>query len=299
MAFSIDWTTSPPTITVPQSDLVLLSGTLYEHDTQSFWEEIKALEASEEGIVFDDLQFRSPPVTVAGTIFAPVVALSGRAKVRYEDPASFYSVRLVGTNNDIWSEGDGVFIPHSNVAVAPTNSAGLVIAETGTSGLTPAESQALLDIADDVAAARAEVFALSNTNASLVVEVGDLGDTMDTVESLVYALNNNAASLTSEVSDLGDDITGLETIIYTLSNNNASLTVEISNLSANVAGTNTDLSLLRMILQNRKETDPVSGVLTIYADDDVTPLFTAAIFENVAGTVPYKGQGLERQNRLT
>jgi len=140
LAFTIDWTTAPPTITVPQSDLSVVSGTLYEHDTDAFWDEIKALEASEEGIVFDDLQTRAPAVTVAGTTFAPFFTITGRSQLQYEDTASFYTVRLAGTNNDIWDEGGGAYLPHANVMVSPTNSAGLQLVSTGVSGLTAAES---------------------------------------------------------------------------------------------------------------------------------------------------------------
>jgi hypothetical protein len=60
----------------------------------------------------------------------------------------------------------------------------------------------------------------------------------------------------------------------------------------------TDTSLTRKILVNRLETDPVSGVLTIY-DDDNTPLGTAQLFEDVSGSQTYRGSGAERRNKLS
>ena len=150
MAATIDWTgasATPPykaRITIPQADMVLQSGTLYTYDTDAFWEELKAAEASEDGIVFPDLQQRAEAQTVAGTTFAPF--LRSLAEIQMENTGTFYSVRLEGTNNDLWDEEGGVFIPHAFVGVIPTNSAGLVIAETGTSGLTPAESATLSGI---------------------------------------------------------------------------------------------------------------------------------------------------------
>ncbi len=129
------------------------------------------------------------------------------------------------------------------------------------------------------------------------MEVSDLGTTVSSVDALVYALVNNTASLTTEVTGLSGNVAAMDTTVYALSNNNASLTIEISNLSSSVAATNTDLSLLRKILSNKKITDPNTGIITVYDDDD-SVLFTAAIYEDAAGTVAYKGQGLERQEKL-
>ena len=53
------------------------------------------------------------------------------------------------------------------------------------------------------------------------------------------------------------------------------------------------------ILRNRMVTDPVTGIMTIYDDDDVTPYLTAQLYENVAETQTYRGQGAEVRARLT
>jgi hypothetical protein len=58
-------------------------------------------------------------------------------------------------------------------------------------------------------------------------------------------------------------------------------------------------AIAEKLLKNKTITDPVTGIITVYDDDDSTPLFTANIFENVAGTQPYQGQGIDRRNRLT
>jgi hypothetical protein len=47
MAISINRLTS--VITIPQADCTLISGTLYELDTEAFRDALKVLEASEEG----------------------------------------------------------------------------------------------------------------------------------------------------------------------------------------------------------------------------------------------------------
>lgn len=59
------------------------------------------------------------------------------------------------------------------------------------------------------------------------------------------------------------------------------------------------LSDIRQILVNRRETNPATGVQTIYDDDDVTPLITGNIWEDVAASIAYRGQGVDRQDRLS
>lgn len=59
------------------------------------------------------------------------------------------------------------------------------------------------------------------------------------------------------------------------------------------------LAVAAAILRNRTITDPTTGIMTVYADDGITPLFAAQLYENAAGTQAYRGQGSERRERLT
>lgn len=54
-----------------------------------------------------------------------------------------------------------------------------------------------------------------------------------------------------------------------------------------------NMALLRKIMTNKLVTDPVTGFLTIYDDDDTTVLKQWDIFEDVAETQRYQGQGIE------
>lgn len=56
--------------------------------------------------------------------------------------------------------------------------------------------------------------------------------------------------------------------------------------------------LVARILRNKMVTDPVAGTLTVFDDDGTTPLLSASIFKDAAGTVPYNGTGAERRERL-
>ena len=58
--------------------------------------------------------------------------------------------------------------------------------------------------------------------------------------------------------------------------------------------------LMIKIGRNRRETNPDTGIQTIFDDDGVTPLISGPIFEDIDGTTPYSAtsDGIDRQNRL-
>lgn len=58
------------------------------------------------------------------------------------------------------------------------------------------------------------------------------------------------------------------------------------------------VEVMRKILQNRTVTNPAGGVMTVYEDDGTTPALTAQLYENVAQTQTYRGQGAEVRGRL-
>lgn len=59
------------------------------------------------------------------------------------------------------------------------------------------------------------------------------------------------------------------------------------------------LGLLMKMARNKVVTDPVAGTYTVYDDDGTTVLLTANLYEDVAGTIDYRGQGADRRERLT
>lgn len=146
MALSVNWATG--VITVPQADLTLVVGALYEHDTDAFWAEIKSIEASEEGIVFDDIQDHNSTYSIAGVTYAQKVEIIAPYSVQYENTGGNYSVRLTGSNNNLFDVENGILVPTPGVTIIGQNSAGLIV--TQESGLTAAESAALLAIDTNV-----------------------------------------------------------------------------------------------------------------------------------------------------
>lgn len=52
------------------------------------------------------------------------------------------------------------------------------------------------------------------------------------------------------------------------------------------------------LLRNRRETNPVTGIQTLYDDDGTTALLSGAIWEDVGATQAYQGDGIDRQDPL-
>jgi hypothetical protein len=60
----------------------------------------------------------------------------------------------------------------------------------------------------------------------------------------------------------------------------------------------TKVDLAQAILRNKTITDPNTGLMTVYDIDGATPLLTAALYQDAAGSTPYQGQGAERREML-
>ena len=139
MAITVDWGTK--IIHVPQSYLTHISGTLYELDTDQFRLDLKSLEDDEEGMPFPKTHIHNTTYTIAGVTYARAIQITNGYQVKFEDGQ--YTVKLVGSNNNIFD--DGVLV-RNQVGVIATNSAGLIVVIQG-SGIT---DQDKLDIADAV-----------------------------------------------------------------------------------------------------------------------------------------------------
>ena len=141
MALSID----PATliISIPKADLSLVSGTLYELDTNQFRKDVMALLDDEEYIWMPNAFTHNTEVTVAGVTFARTLEFINGYSVEFEDGS--YSVRLTGSNNNIFDVENGILVQNT-VQVIAQNSAGLQTVISG-SGVTAGDID---DIADAV-----------------------------------------------------------------------------------------------------------------------------------------------------
>lgn len=145
MAFSVDLNTF--IITIPQTDLSFVSGTLWELDTEAFRLELKDWEDSEEGMAYPDTHTHNTEVTVAGVTYARGIEVSAPYSITFEDTyPSLYAVRLVGSNNNIFDIENGI-LNQNSVQVIPGNAAGLIVHNIlSGSGLSDAQDEKLDDL---------------------------------------------------------------------------------------------------------------------------------------------------------
>jgi hypothetical protein len=59
-----------------------------------------------------------------------------------------------------------------------------------------------------------------------------------------------------------------------------------------------DLAQLVSFARDKLITDPVTGKITLYEADGMTVQLQGDLFEDAAGTQPYRGQGAERRDRM-
>lgn len=121
MTISIDEATQ--VITVEQADLTLITGTLYELDTNAYRLAVGALLDDERYIWMDPAFNHNSEVTVAGTTFARIIEQVNGYSLTFENLT--YSVRLAGSNNNLFDVENGI-LNQNSVQVISTNSAGLI-----------------------------------------------------------------------------------------------------------------------------------------------------------------------------
>jgi hypothetical protein len=137
MAISVNLATK--LITVPQSDLTSVSGTLYELDVDWFRLALKDFEDGEDGIVMPTTHNHNTVVVLSGVSYARAVEIINGYTVAFQDTGSPYTVRCVGANHNLAD----VFVPGtSEVSLIIGNSAGLIQVSSG-SGLSSGQATQL------------------------------------------------------------------------------------------------------------------------------------------------------------
>lgn len=141
MAVSVHWGTR--VITIPQADLTLISGTLYELDVDALRLALKSLEDDAAGMVYPDTHTHATEVTLSGVTYARFFQVINRYTVFFEDTGTPYVVRCTGANHNIADVT--TFDGHMSLIIG--NSAGLIVKTVG-SGLDAAQDTLLTKIGD-------------------------------------------------------------------------------------------------------------------------------------------------------
>lgn len=135
-------------ISVPQADLTFISGTLYELDSDQFRKDVFDLLSSEAYIWMDDAYDHNSEYTVLGVTYARKVEFINGYSIQFEYTGSAYSVRIAGSNNNIFDAENGILTPTPLVTVIGQNSAGLITVISG-SGLDAGQDTKLTEIHRD------------------------------------------------------------------------------------------------------------------------------------------------------
>lgn len=127
MAYGVNWITK--VVTIPTSDLTLVSGTRYSLDMADFLDEIRRLEWEfTDGLwapaIVDHSDTR---FDFAGANYAPFDEIINGYTIQFSGVVE--RVDLLGSNNDII---DSLIV--TGVSVVPSNSAGLQIVEVDSGG---------------------------------------------------------------------------------------------------------------------------------------------------------------------
>lgn len=143
----------------------------------------------------------------------------------------------------------------------------------------------------------ADVLAILNLSASLAAS--------GNVTAALVALGNAVAAITgtATVTPTPSAIGHMEAAIqpYTELSPQSLASAVWSSLAAsfNESGTMGEaLNFAHIAARNKVITDPAAGTITIYDTDGTTVLYSAALKQDAAGTIPYAGAGAERRERL-
>ena len=131
-------------IDVPQNYLTSVAAGLYSFDTDQFRKDLSVWSATEEGRAEPFPYSHNTEYSVAGVTYARKVEILSPYSVRFEDAGTLYSVIFEGSNNNIFDQVNGIFVPN-NVIPIPQNAAGLQTVSSG-SGLDAGQDAKLTAI---------------------------------------------------------------------------------------------------------------------------------------------------------
>jgi hypothetical protein len=124
MPVSVNWGTR--VITIPQSYLTFISGTLYELDVEQLRLDLHDLLDDNEGMAYPDIFRHATEFTLSGVTYARFIEIINGYTITFEEVGPPYRVRCVGANHNI-SDVQNL----NNVSLIIGNSGGLVVADGG------------------------------------------------------------------------------------------------------------------------------------------------------------------------
>jgi len=197
MAISVNWPTG--VITIPQADCALVNGTFYTLDTNVARLAIKALEDDSEGMPYTKTHSHNTEVTISGTTYYRTIRILAPYKIQFM-PDELWTVQLTGSNNNMWSVGDGILV-QNNVQVIPTNTAGGQIISVG-SGLSDSQDTQLMSLVNGLTTAQEtlldELHKLQGLDASNPMTVTPTSREAGSVEQVISGNGETSTTVTRQ-----------------------------------------------------------------------------------------------------
>lgn len=225
---------------------------------------------------------------------------------------------LVGVSGDLLASltGDGSLATKmvlAGDAAAYLSASGFASLGTAIQGLADALTDAAgsLNFGVNVVGSADATFSDNNPQLGLLVYISGPADATASSDGNLEIMAVLAGDLSATVSQTGDIsapslFSGLASAIFIGSLDlHGKLYLEGSTADsqyqqiANAVWAHESGTLVRQIIANKKTLDPATGILTLYGDDDVTPIAQIVVYSNVAGTIPYDGTApIHNQGRL-
>lgn len=191
---SINWSTK--VIYIPQSYLTLVSGIKYGLNIETFRNDLKNIEDSEEGMAFPNTHTRNAPTTLSGTVYAQTFEILSPYTVTFENTGTPYVVIPSGANHNL---GD-VTNYDGGMSLVIGNSAGLQV-YTSTGGVGTVD-----EVANAVWNASTASYNTVGSTGKLLKDVGsdtviikNQTDTLEANQQLVLDAIGNIAIASSAI----------------------------------------------------------------------------------------------------
>ena len=129
MAYTVDWVTK--IVTIPLSDLTLVSGVNYSLDADVVHDELRRLEWTfVDGLWAPAIVEYTLTKVLSGLSYSPVVEMING--YTWDVASSNINISLIGANNNLLD----TYIPGNGISVLANNSAGKITVDSGGGGGT-------------------------------------------------------------------------------------------------------------------------------------------------------------------
>ncbi len=138
---------------------------------------------------------------------------------------------------------------------------------------------------------------ISSTSSEVrFVDLDTLAINNELVASNVWSENISGTLASILLQDASNNTAVLNGLSSLESNLTSTIVIETSN----AISSDTRIILMEKVLRNKSQTDPATGIMTIFDDDNITPILAANIFEDTAGVVRYSTTStrIDRRDRL-